>query len=341
VCLDATFKQTGGDSLAAVQLVALAQQHCKRAPPVDMLLDPTVSLRQIGTWIDTASHREVSFADIHGPAPKTIHAAEVDLRRLIGVAAPLPTPRMGRANHTLLTGATGFLGRFLLLELLRDAAAHGGHVTCLVRAADDASARRRLGAAYAGDGSPLEGFAAQLTVHAGNFAEPRLGLAQATYERLAAGVDDVLHNGALVNHALSYEALFAPNVLGTAELLRFALHRHRKSVAFVSTTGVLNGLPGPLAEDVGIAEAMPERPLEGGYANGYCTSKWAGEILLAQCCRDYDIPTIIFRSGLILGHRQHLGQQNLPRPLAGAIAVGIAALEGPLRHGLGDAHVLR
>ena len=40
------------------------------------------------------------------------------------------------------------------------------------------------------------------------------------WRELAADVDTILHNGALVNHAFSYEQLFEPNVLGSVEVLR-------------------------------------------------------------------------------------------------------------------------
>ena len=44
----------------------------------------------------------------------------------------------------LLTGATGFLGRYLALEWLERMALVDGKLICLVRAKDDAAARERL-----------------------------------------------------------------------------------------------------------------------------------------------------------------------------------------------------
>ncbi len=38
------------------------------------------------------------------------------------------------------------------------------------------------------------------------------------YQQLCSDVDTIIHNGALVNHAYSYEQLFEPNVLGTVEV---------------------------------------------------------------------------------------------------------------------------
>lgn len=54
---------------------------------------------------------------------------------------------------------------------------------------------------------------------AGDLAKPSLGLGENTYQQLCSDVDTIVHNGALVNHAYSYEQLFEPNVLGTIEVL--------------------------------------------------------------------------------------------------------------------------
>jgi thioester reductase-like protein len=53
---------------------------------------------------------------------------------------------------------------------------------------------------------------------AGDLAQPQLGLSQAVYDSLCAELDTIVHNGALVNHAYSYEQLFEPNVLGSVEV---------------------------------------------------------------------------------------------------------------------------
>ena len=53
----------------------------------------------------------------------------------------------------------------------------------------------------------------------GDLSKPHFGLAPEVYQRLAHELDMVVHNGALVNHAFSYQQLFEPNVLGTAEVV--------------------------------------------------------------------------------------------------------------------------
>ena len=53
---------------------------------------------------------------------------------------------------------------------------------------------------------------------AGDLNKANLGLEPDMYASLAAEVDTVVHNGALVNHAYSYQQQFEPNVLGTVEV---------------------------------------------------------------------------------------------------------------------------
>ncbi len=81
----------------------------------------------------------------------------------------------------LLTGATGFLGRYLALEWLERMALVGGKLICLVRAKDDAAARERLDKTFdSGDPELLAALpelaAGHLEVIAGDKGEPNLGL---------------------------------------------------------------------------------------------------------------------------------------------------------------------
>src|SRR4029453_5620531 len=73
-------------------------------------------------------------------APVANLAAEAVLDPTISLDG-LPAEYPARPERILLTGATGFLGAFLLDELLRQTAAT---VYCLVRSADEEAGRRRI-----------------------------------------------------------------------------------------------------------------------------------------------------------------------------------------------------
>ena len=105
---------------------------------------------------------------------------------------------------------------------------------------------------------------------AGDLAKTNLGLKPEVYKQLAAEVDTIVHNGALVNHAFSYRQLFEPNVLGTVEVMKLAVATRVKAITFISSVGVVGGLdhPSPVTEEEVGTSLATELPGDGGYALG-------------------------------------------------------------------------
>ncbi|MBX3203457.1 MAG: thioester reductase domain-containing protein [Labilithrix sp.] len=339
-----SFIQLGGDSLSAVGLEALIHDVTGVRVPVGLLLDPTSSVRGVVEYVEGAlagnERRAVTFAEIHGAGAKSIRASDLAIDKFLGAAeldaARAATPASSlppRAEVALLTGANGFLGRFLALELCERLASERTKLYAVVRAPSDAAAFERLASSYRADPRLAERFEAlaaggRIAVLAGDLMKPRLGLAEGVYARLATEVDLVVHNGALVNHALGYEALFEPNVLGTVEVMRFALTRRIKSVSYVSTVGVMSGLERAVGEDEDVRALFREKPTASGYAAGYGASKWASEILLRDAHEELGLPVAVFRPSEIMAHQRYRGQVNVPdfftRLLAGLIYTELA-----------------
>ncbi len=118
----------------------------------------------------------------------------------------------------MLTGATGFLGRYLALDWLERMDLVDGKVICLVRAKDDEAARARLDATFdSGDPKLLAHYrklaAEHLEVIAGDKGEENLGLDGATWQRLADTVDLIVDPAALVNHVLPTGSCSGPTPL--------------------------------------------------------------------------------------------------------------------------------
>jgi myxalamid-type nonribosomal peptide synthetase MxaA len=197
------------------------------------------------------------------------------------------------ARAVLLTGATGFLGAYLLDQLLAQTRAQ---VFCLVRAADEAAAARSLRRAMERYGLWREDRAERIVAVTGDLALPFLGLGESSFHELAATVDAVYHCGAQVNLLYPYEALRATNVGGTLEVLRFAIEGRTKTVHHVSTLSVLERLTPPPG-------AAPEAPLDEDGAQiegGYRQSKWVAERLV-EAARRRGVPVVIYRPGWITG----------------------------------------
>ena len=341
VAADAHFTDLGGDSLSALTFANLLHDIFDIEVPVGVIVSPASDLAAIAAYIETERRpgaKRPTFASVHGRGATEAHAADLTLDKFIDAetlaAAPsLPGPS-AEIRTVLLTGATGFLGRYLALEWLQRMDLVGGKVICLVRAKDDGAARRRLDAIFdSGDPELLRLYrrlaAEHLEVIAGDKGEANLGLDQDTWQRLADTVDLIVDPAALVNHVLPYDQLFGPNALGTAELIRIALTTRIKPFAYVSTIGVGAGIePGRFTEDADIRIVSATRSVDDSYANGYSNSKWAGEVLLREAHDLCGLPVSVFRCDMILADTSYAGQLNLPdmftRMMLSLVATGIA-----------------
>ena len=338
---DAHFTDLGGDSLSALTFANLLREIFDIDVPVGVIVSPATDLRVIADYIEakrTSSTKWPTFVTVHGRDATEVRASDLTLDKFLDVttlaAAPtLPGPS-AEIRTVLLTGATGFLGRYLALEWLQRMEAVGGTLICLVRAKDDAAARARLDTIFDGGDPDLlrhyrELAADHLEVIAGDKSEASLDLDEQTWQRLADTVDLIVDPAALVNHVLPYSQLFGPNVLGTAELIRIALTTKRKPFAYVSTIAVGAQIePVTFAEDADIRVVSPTRTVDDSYANGYSNSKWAGEVLLREAHDLCGLPVAVFRCDMILVDTEYAGQLNLPdmftRMMLSLVATGIA-----------------
>ena len=248
VGVDDSFFDLGGDSLSAMRLIAAVNTALDTGLGVRALFDAP-SVRRLSQQLGrhASSTHGPSFASVHGRNTTEVHAGDLTLDKFIDAAtltaAPtLPCPS-AEVRTVLLTGATGFLGRYLVLEWLERMELVDGTLICLVRAESDEDARARLDKTFdSGDPQLLRHFqelaADHLEVIAGDKGEANLGLDQQTWQRLADTVDLIVDPAALVNGVLPYSELFGPNVVGTAELIRIALTTKLKPYSYVSTADV-------------------------------------------------------------------------------------------------------
>ncbi|MFG1793741.1 carboxylic acid reductase [Nocardia sp. NPDC049149] len=337
---DMQFTDLGGDSLSALAYSNLLHELFGVEVPVGVVISPANDLRDLANYIEAernSGSKRPSFTSVHGTGAE-VRAADLTLDKFIDAqtlaAAPGIPHAPARAQTVLLTGANGYLGRFLCLEWLERLADSGGTVICLVRGSDAAAARKRLDAAFdSGDPALVEHYqelaADHLEVLAGDIGDPDLGLDERTWRRLADTVDLIVHPAALVNHLLPYSQLFGPNVVGTAEIIRLAITGQRKPVTYLSTVAVAAQIdPARFEENADVRVMSAVRVVGDSYANGYGNSKWAGEVLLREANDLCGLPVAVFRSDMILAHSRYAGQLNVPdvftRLVLSLVATGIA-----------------
>lgn len=340
------FSDLGGDSLSALTFSGILEDVFDAEVPVGVITDPTNDLAAVAAFVERSSSDDrPTVTRVHGADASTLRASDLRLDRMLG-GTPESVPRaagQARIRTVLLTGANGYLGRFMALDWLERLAPVDGTLVCLVRGVDDADARHRLEAAFSADPAFAERFAEladSLEVLAGDVSEYHLGLDEQRWQDLAARVDLVAHAAALVNHVLPYPALFGPNVVGTAEVVRLAIAAGSVPLTFVSSVAVAGGArpsaasdaepsaPAALDENADIRATIPEWTVGDEYANGYGASKWASEVLLREAHDRHGVPVAVFRSDLVLAHPRWRGQVNLPdlftRLLWSVLTTGLA-----------------
>jgi fatty acid CoA ligase FadD9 len=337
---DAHFTDLGGDSLSALTFGNLLREIFHIDVPVGVIVSPANDLQAIAGYIERERQgtKRPSFASVHGRDATEVHASDLTLDKFIDaptLAAAPTLPRPSAEVHTvLLTGATGFLGRYLALEWLERMHLVDGKVIALVRAKSDQDARARLDTIFdSGDPKLLAHYRELATEHleviAGDKGEANLGLDPQTWQQLADTVDLIVDPAALVNHVLPYSELFRPNALGTAELIKIALTTKIKPYTYVSTIGVGDQIkPSKFTEDADIRVISPTRKINDSYANGYGNSKWAGEVLLREAHDVCGLPVAVFHCDMILADTTYAGQLNMPdiftRMILSLVATGIA-----------------
>lgn len=288
-----TFFDLGGHSLTLADLATrLSREFGFLVPVSRLVVNPTLQ----GHLDVVLAVRDGHTAAVQADLPAVLRA-DCTLPESIQPAGK-PVCSLEDAHTVLLTGATGFLGAFLLCDLLESTSAR---ILCLVRFTDPKGEDAPAGVARIRKnlldlGLWKDSILDRIEVLPGNLSHKRLGLGIGAYKELVDNVQVIIHAAATVNLVYPYAALRDANVGGTRKILRLA-GQSGATLQYVSTNGVLPPSEKAWSESSMIeVDAVPD-----SLVDGYGQTKYVAEELVHEAGRR-GMPVRILRCGTISGH---------------------------------------
>ncbi|MET8813830.1 thioester reductase domain-containing protein [Streptomyces sp. NPDC004549] len=285
--VDDEFGALGGTSLLSVRMALEVQQRHGILVNMHRAGGSRATVRRLAEIVTGfKSGAERGSAEFDPIADGDGELVDADLELPLGEAPATET----KGQDTLLTGATGFLGVFLLHQLL---AATTGRVYCVVRAGDEERAWDRLRAKSAEYSLP-EPDPERVRIVLGDLTDIGRLCESALGGELSTAIGRVVHCAAKVVFTEPYRVLRTDNVMPVVELVRWMNRHGIRDFSFISTVAATGtALEGGVLE----TREQPLDPQQGGYG----VSKWVAERLLERAEQETGLRVRVFRPGFILG----------------------------------------
>ncbi|KAL2137283.1 hypothetical protein VTI74DRAFT_5014 [Chaetomium olivicolor] len=302
------FFDLGGHSLLAQQFLLTVRKSLGSDVPIGTLYEHP-SLAGFSAQVDKLRNHDTSAV---GPeAGEAAYSKSLDelLQQLPAKYQSADPETLATAEKLtiFLTGATGFLGSYLVQDILERTARSVKLIAHVRGVKDPSAALARLQRSLQGYGLWKEEWAGRLSAVVGDLSKPQLGIDDATWQTLAQEVDVVIHNGAAVHWVKRYQDMMASNVLSTVDAMKLCNEGKPKAFSFVSSTSVLDtDYYIKLSEkqtSTGQGAIMEDDDMNGsrtGLGTGYGQTKWVSEQLVREAGRRGLLGSVV-RPGYILG----------------------------------------
>jgi hybrid polyketide synthase/nonribosomal peptide synthetase ACE1 len=309
ICADDSFFSKGGDSIKAMRLASLAKAAGIKLIVADIFNNPVLcDMATVAVSGDedattkikpfALAPAEAVLANAYKGAieeqissqPTTVASiGSIDWVHETAVTDDLSEININSESNVqrrpfktvVITGATGFLGKELIRQMIDNTRIEKIHAIAV---------RRRKEELPAIFSHP------KVELNQGDLSTPLLGLTPAKAKAIFAEAAAVIHNGADVSFFKTYKSLSKANFGSTRELIKLCLPS-RVQMHFISSAGVahLSGRPSFGEESV----AAFEPPTDG--TDGYTATKWASERFLEVVSEKFNLPIWIHRPSSITG----------------------------------------
>ncbi|CUM66147.1 uncharacterized protein PRCAT00003804001 [Priceomyces carsonii] len=313
---DDSFFDLGGHSILGTRMIFELRKKLNVDIPLGSIFkNPTIETfsKEVQKFIDGetfqfADSKDNGEIDVSADAiDYAKDAAELSQTALLKSYESLSSLDTSKQINVFLTGATGFLGSFILRDILTSRPKYSFKVYAHVRASSKSDGLERLrktGTAY---GIWDEKWTQNIEIVLGDLSKEHFGLNDVAWKDLSNTIDVVIHNGALVHWVYPYAQVRDANVIGTINVLNLCGQGKPKFFSFVSSTSALDtdyyvhlsdeltskGLPGiPESDDLsGSAK---------GLGTGYGQSKWSAEYIIRKA-GERGLRGCITRPGYVAG----------------------------------------
>lgn len=308
-----SFFDLGGHSILATKMIFEARKLFSIEIPLGLIFkEPTIA--GFAAEIDS-----LKGSGVIDPSKSTKAENEHQINTVIdygkdadSLVAELPQyiPRLEKVQKSgkitvFLTGATGFLGSFILRDLLQRNQVV--KVIAHVRAATKEKGFERLKNSGIAFGTWEDKFDDLVEPLIGDLESKHFNLSDSEWKNLTSEVDIIIHNGALVHWVYPYSTLRGPNVVATINVMELCTEGTPKFFSFVSSTSTLDNdhyveLSDTLVErgKSGISESDDLEGSRTGLGNGYGQSKWAAEHII-RAAGSKGLRGAIIRPGYVVG----------------------------------------
>ena len=312
VGLDDNFFELGGDSLSAVTLVLHVEEALKLKKDqmefgdVYQYPTPALLLEKLSGQINDKENYDISRLDYSGFSDYLIaHTGKEG--------------GSGYLGNVLLTGATGYLGVHILVELLRRPGLCG-KIVCLARPKKSLSAVKRVRSAlfYYAEEDFSDTFGDKWTVVEGDITQPEVFLGK------PGRVDTIINSAANVVHFSYGDTLEQINTEGVKNLIRYALAQNAAlcQISTISVAGMTD--KGARSKTFDESEFYIGQEIH----NKYIYSKYMAEYALLRAAVDEGLRVKLMRVGNLQGRisdgefQMNMNSNAFTRQFASYVKIG-------------------